>query len=434
MIKIVMAPVGWGKTYYAVHELKKVYDTKTRPIFTNINLKIPYDDYLLPFDFNDFYEFCVKEYDFFQSYRNQQSELRKNREQLGEIDNDYIDEINNSSPDNYDQELKDSGLLDKYGSALIVWDECQTDLEKLDPYILRFFTYHRHFEDMDVVLITQDIGLIDRKIKRQIDEFVVGQSPSKRILSSSFQYKIYNNHRMFTKHEKATLSLPSSKKIFSLYDSGGYKKQPSVFFKKIAPIIFLVILITSIWKLLIVPYVFGGGSEKSIESSSTVPSNDDSFREQNPDDHRTVDQMKSDALSERDPNGGLTPPPAMSNGSFSSPQSYENNTALNRYLIRFQCSQSYCYFPQNRFTIPLNSLDRFLQEFGGKILMAEPINKDVSIITAVVPSELYNMIETHKILSGSDNYGLHSEKNNYGTSMVPNNVGTPNTFTQTMGI
>lgn len=428
-----MAPVGWGKTYYAVHELKKVYDSKTRPIFTNVNLRIPYDDYLLPFDFNDFHEFCVKEYEFYQAYRERRSlerrTLSKNEEDTENPD--YLENLNGS--DNYDKELKDSKLLDKYGSALIVWDECQTDLEKLDPYIMRFFTYHRHFEDMDVVLITQDIGLIDRKIKRQIDEFVVGQSPSKRILSSSFQYKIYNNHRMFSKHEKSTLSLPSSKKIFSLYDSGGYKKQNSVFFKKITPIIILVILIASIWKFLIVPYVFGGGSEKSIDSSSSVPTANDPYREQIPNNGRTMEDMKQDALADQN---DLIPPPPLEtseNSNFVS-SSYNNQGTLTRHLIRFQCSQNYCYFSQNRFTIPLNSLDRFFEEFKGKVLFAQMISPEISIVTASVPSELFYMIESHKIMSGSDNYGTHSETSANGTSsMVPTNTTGTKPFLSSPG-
>lgn len=420
-----MAPVGWGKTYYAVHRLKTVYDSKTRPIFTNINLKIPYDDFLLPFDFNDFHKFCVDEYEYFQAYRDIQSSKRSLLD-----DDDILQDANN--PDNYDLQLKGSGLLDKYGSALIVWDECQTDLEKIDPYLLRFFTYHRHFEDMDIVLITQDISLIDRKFKRQIDEFVVGQSPSKRIFSSSFQYKIYNNHRMYAKHEKDSLSLPSKKEIFALYDSGGYKKPKTVFLKKIAPIIIMVVLLTSIWKFVIVPYVFGSDTVNIKDSIPTTT--DPNSVELNSEQVALKEAVKQDQKNNEDyfidESGNpsdMQPPPPLVNGN---PRTQSNSTFFNnqngdqqslaRYIIRFQCTQNYCYFEQNRLTIPLISLGSFFKKFGGEILTSEMINNDISVITALVPSELYQMIDTHKIMSRSENYGAHSENSKYGTSMVSN--------------
>ena len=61
MIELLTGVPGSGKTYFAVDRLAKEYAKKNRPIFTNINLLIPFDDILQPLDIRDFHEFCRKE-------------------------------------------------------------------------------------------------------------------------------------------------------------------------------------------------------------------------------------------------------------------------------------------------------------------------------------------------------------------------------------
>lgn len=409
---------GSGKTYFAVNELSKALEKRDRPIFTNINLHIPYNEVLKPFDVKDFHDFCSRELAFFDSYRNQQSELRKNREEFGEYSTDYIDEVNNSS-DNYDEALKNSGILDKYGSSYIIWDECHNDLDRTNPVYVRWLSYHRHFEGMDVLLITQSLDLVDRKYKRFADKFYFGVNPAKRLFSTTFKYKVYTDHREYSKHLIEEISLPSNRKIFALYDSGHYKVNKSAAFKKLAPIFALVVFIALFTKYFLFGYVLGSNktSEQQIADSSTVPSSSDSFREEITDDNRTLEDMKQDALNVHD---DLKAPPPLVQGS-SAPSHYDNQSSLSRHLIRFQCSKTYCYFSGNRFTIPLNSMERFLEEFNGKILSAEMLNRDISLITALVPSELYYMIESHNIVSRSDNYDPQSQKNNYnsGTLTAP---------------
>lgn len=428
MLRGIVGVPGAGKTSYAISLLLDAYKKKDRPIYTNINLKIPYDDYLRPLDVEDFHDFCQNELNFFNEFRKLQSEKRK-------VNPDDFE------PDNYDDLLRDSGVLQNYGNALIFWDECQTDFSKEDSAYLRFCSYHRHYVGMDVYLITQNLSLIHRKYKAALDRVYFAVPSSKRLFSKTFKINVFSDSKMYKRDLIETISFTPTKEIFNSYDSGHDKLDKSVFLKKIAPIIILVVLLASIWKYFIVPYVFGGNSsEKQIESSSNVPSANDPYREEIPSDGRTVDQMKQDALAQNQ-EGELLPPPPLENVPVDSqnpnfvPNSYNNQSALTRHLIRFQCSQTYCYFSQNRFTIPINSLDRFFEEFNGKILFAQMISPEISIVTASVPAELYYMIESHKIMSGSDNYGLHSETNQNGTSsMVPNNVVTQNTFTKSTGI
>ncbi|MBV5279308.1 MAG: hypothetical protein J0647_09840, partial [Campylobacteraceae bacterium] len=240
---------------------------------------------------------------------------------------------------------------------------------------------------------------------------------------TTFKYKVYTDHREYEKFLIDTVSLPSKREVFALYDSGHYKVNKSAAFKKLGIPFFILLFLAIFIKYVFFGILLGGNkvSEQQLEANSTVPTIQDTFREELPADGRSVEQMKQDALNERDPNGGLIPPPAMANGSFPQSQSYDNKSALTRHLIRFQCSQTYCYFSGNRFTIPLNSMQRFFEEFDGKILSAEILNRDISIITAVVPSELYYMIESHNIVSRSDNYGPQSQNlnNNSGALTAP---------------
>lgn len=381
---------GSGKTYFAVNLLKKEIDKKTRPIFTNINLKIPYNDYLHPFDYDDFYSFCKKELEFYESYKSDQSNKRK-------------DDPNYTEIDNYDEALKKSGLLEKYGSALIIWDECHIDLSVDDPVIVRFFSYHRHFEGMDLLLITQSLDLIERKYKRFADKFFFGVNPAKRLLSTTFKYKVHTDHRGYEKSLIETISLPSDKKVFSLYDSGSYKINRSAFLKKMAPVVGLVLFLFLFIKYAYFGYFLHRNDKPVIDDS--IPTSE-TLVDQEP---RSVEDMKRDVLAEHDnysDTSDLLPPPPLQqsqNNSNLSP-AYTDQASLSRHLIRFQCTASYCYFPNNKYTLPISTLSAFMDEFGGKVLSMETITKDFSIITAVVPTELYYMIENHNIETRSDYY------------------------------
>lgn len=413
MIELLTGVPGSGKTYFAVDRLAKEYAKRTRPIFTNINLLIPFDDVLQPLDVKDFHEFCKKEMEFHDQYRDQQSQKRKDDPEYDEADN-------------YDEALKTSGLLDKYGNALILWDECHNDLDIRDDAYVRWMSYHRHFEGMDVLLITQNLSLIDRKYKGFIDKYYFGVNAAKRLFSTTFKYKVYTDHRQYEKYLIETISLASSKNIFDLYDSGFYKVNRSAAFKKLAPIFAILLFLALFAKYVLFGMVLGGNKEQEINESSPVPATTDTFREEVPSDGRTLDQMKQDALSQNQ-SGELLPPPPLENVDPLSAPTYQNQQSLSRHLIRFQCSQTYCYFSGNRFTIPIGSMERFFEEFHGKILSAEMLNRDISIVTALVPAELYYMIESHNIVSRSDNYGPQSQSNNFNSG----NLATPQFATPT---
>lgn len=422
MIHGISGNPGAGKTSFVMSLLLAEHKKRERPIYTNINLKIPYDDYLFPFDINLFHEFCAKELAFYNQYREEQSKKRLE---------EFEDDSENISPDNYDEALRNSGILANYGNSIIFWDECQTDLELLDPVYVRWVTYHRHLQGMDVYLITPNLDLIHRKYKGSFSNVFFAVSASKRFLASVFRIQEFSNWKMYKRDLIREISFKPTKEIFNSYDSGHYKVDKSFFLKKLLPIIALALVLALAYKYLIVGYLFHRhDTEEQLSASSSVPTTDDPNMIENISQNRTVEQMKQDALNE---NGQLRPPPPLVNGNSQNYQSNSFENGVERHLIRFQCTQRYCYFPSNRFTISLSSMDRFIQEFGGKVLAAESINKDLTIVTAVAPSELFNMLEYYKITSGSDYYGTHAETNNFGgKEMVPTVTGTPSSYFPTV--
>lgn len=398
MIELLTGVPGSGKTYFAVERLSKEYAKKNRPIFTNINLLIPWDDFLQPLDIKDFHGFCKSELAFYEEYK-----------------------ATNEDGSNYDQALKDSGLLAKYGNALLLWDECHNDLDNNDPAFVRWMSYHRHFEGMDVLLITQNISLINRKYKGFIDKFYFGQNASKRLFSSTFRYKVYTDFKEYEKYYIETISLPSKKEVFALYDSGFYKVNKSAALKKLLPV-FLIVLFLAFF----VKYVLFGmllHQNKNDENATQISDNPSVS---------TLENSQNPALTAPPPFPSVEnaypaqtgdfpplapPPPLVADGSQGvNGNAYRSGSqmALSRYLLRFQCAQNYCYFSSNRFTIPMNTMENFFREFDGKILTVEPINGDLFIVTALVSSELYYMIESHNIVSRSDNYVPQSQNNAMG--------------------
>ena len=215
MIELVTGVPSSGKTYFASEKMLKIYKSKKRLIYTNVNLKIPFDGYIKSLDVPDLYKFATTEFNLFKKFTDLSNAYKKKHE-----DDDFFilkDDVSSDKDDdfaqyygNYDKYLKDSGILENYGGSYIFWDECHNDLQgnelgKADPIWVRFFSYHRHF-NMDLILITQDITLIHRKYKPFIAKYYFGQNPSKRITSKTLKFKVYTDYREFEKFYIETIS------------------------------------------------------------------------------------------------------------------------------------------------------------------------------------------------------------------------------------
>jgi zona occludens toxin len=238
MVDLLTGVPGSGKTYKAVHHL---YDLclkspkKYKHIYTNINgldykkinqlAKEP--DYVQPFDFQNLKIEIIQEYDFHQ--------LAK----VGEL---HVDD--------YDDFIKNEGIYKKYIHSLIVIDECHLFFEaKAQDSLIRFLSYHRHF-DIDIILITQNKNLIDKKYLSFIETMYVALPSSKRLFSFNFmglnllkfRYRKYASYQEYHANIIGTDSIPFLKEVYELYNSGGNTVGKSAVGRFTLPLIIMIIV------------------------------------------------------------------------------------------------------------------------------------------------------------------------------------------------
>ncbi len=339
-INLITGVPGCGKTYFGADILKEAYDKKERPVFTNINLKADYDEYLNPLNVDDLYNFAKDELEYFEEYKENHEDSR-----------------------NYDKELKESGLLKKYGGCLIVWDECHNDLQDRDKVWLRFFSYHRHFEGIDIWLITQNLSLIDRKYKSFFDLFYYGQNAQKRIFGNVFRYKVYTDSREFSKFHVENISLKTKKSVFDFYDSGHYEVGKSAFKR----FFFLPVILIIILYFVITRFIANTTSDEQVidNSQKLLSSHDTNF---------TADDDYEDEKP-----------------------SFDGDT-----LIELTCNDSYCYIIGSRFNIPTALLNQFVETNEGEVVYMVPFSEKISNVFVSIPLEKYEDIKKFEIDYRSD--------------------------------
>jgi len=376
MIELVTGVPSSGKSYFAAQKMLEIYKSKNRLIYTNVNLRIKYDDYIKALDVPDLYKFATDEYNLFQEFTKLSNEYKKKieDEEISLLDDDSEDK---SSDDdfskyygNYDKYLKDSGILQHYGGCYIFWDEAHNDLSanesisKADPIWIRFFSYHRHF-DIDIFLITQDISLLHRKYKPFIAKYYFGQNPAKRFTTKTLKFKIYTDYRQFEKYYIETIQVPMKKEVFEFYDSGEYTPSKSVLLKKIAPALMLLISL-SLFFWLYFEKRFGTHQNEEIKTTKKEAVNPA------PDDNLTKDYDED----------------------------YKEDSQINfegYHIILFACNLKTCTLQNSSFIVPLDNMSAFAEATNSKILYASSINKYYSLVTVSVPDGLYNDLMTYKL-------------------------------------
>lgn len=373
----VYGTTGSGKTYLTSSFMKKVYDKKNRQIFTNINLKINHDDIIKPLIVENLYAFAEKELALFNYYKaglKQLSDEEKYREELedekGIFENKENIEIEEKTENklilddkfskndiqkyrkNYDDYLKASGLLDEFGGSIIYWDEAQNDLTELDAVWVRFFSYHRHYNSMDIVLCTQDVMLIHRKYRVFVHKFYSGQNASKRLISTILRYKVYTDAREFDKHLIETISLPMKKEIHNFYDSGEKNVDKSTFLKRLLiPIVGIFII------YMFYQFMFGTKSNEE-ENIDAVPK-----------ELVNIDNNETEYEEDDEDN----------------PKDDKEET----HLVIFNCNIQLCNKKNSSFIIPLKKMAKFSEIAGIEILFSEKITNEYSLVMVSMTDELY---------------------------------------------
>ena len=420
-IELVTGVPGGGKSYFAAVELLKVYNQKNREIYTNINLKVAYDDYIKPLDVQELYEFATAEYELFKKFthlskeykqknrdkENEESTADKNSEVITLKDDEKVLEekvsvekpqeekvSDEKAPDkdnfsnylgNYDKYLKDSKLLNEFGSSFIVWDECQNDLQSLsaDPIWIRFFSYHRHF-DMNILLVTQDATLIHRRYRAFISRFYLAQNPAKRLISTTLRFKEYTDLRAYDKYFIKSISLKMNQEVHNFYDSGEKKVEKSVFLNKIVPV--LVIIAVMIFVFF---YFF---QDKYNEPKKT---NIHHTKKITHDTNSTVKRK-----SHHRDNSDNSDTPILSS----------------KHVIFFTCNNSNCRLKNSSFIVPLNSMKKVADTLDMNILYSYALSLNYRVVAVAVNDFEFNDLMRYNLTARGDkiaknNFNFHPNRN-----------------------
>lgn len=252
MIQFVTGIPGSGKSYYGLFSIAinfnkslqnnkkfksfQLSKTKYKTALTNINeVKFESFENLKPFNFDEFKSILIKLY---------------NHYKLGKTDTE-LEEL-----------VKDEDFF----YTLIVLDECHNYLNKDDEVLVWWLSYHRHFFQ-DIILITQDIPLVNKKYKSFTEFYYKAIPASRKLFNNNMIYQQYTGAAMYKTQLALTKKLPILKEVFELYGSGENNKQKSLVkhFLILAATIFTIFLIFGIIYL---KNFFGGGVDENVKIQS----------------------------------------------------------------------------------------------------------------------------------------------------------------------
>jgi len=404
--EFIIGGTGTGKTYLAASLIKSIYDSKSRPIFTNVLLHNGFDEYIQEFDKDELYEFAKNELMLYKKFQKlskehkiKEQELEDNEDEIYnnllddkdcdntdlEDENEIIKDDENSNDKqfnendvspyigNYDNYLKASGLLDKFGNSMIVWDECQEDLQEdgkayFDAVWGRFFSYRRHY-GIHIILMTQDFDLIHRKYKRTGDKFYFAQNAARRYFSTMLRFDVYFKPQEYNKYKIETQNILMNKEIQNFYDTGEKDVNKSVFGKLLfIPVAFILIIYMG--------YQFF--MSRYDTSSST---NDQNITIEHKDDNSKVSKSTDIDLNEN-----------------------EFSRSDDDHIMFFYCTKEHCNLRDNSFTIPVFKLSKFATAVDMEILYSSKVNSIYSLVVVNVTSSLYNELMRHSLNKKGDKH------------------------------
>ncbi|MDR2904741.1 MAG: zonular occludens toxin domain-containing protein [Helicobacteraceae bacterium] len=140
--------------------------------------------------------------------------------------------------------------------ALFIIDECHSFFDKDNKVLVWWLSYHRHLYH-NILLITQNLGLVNKKYCSFSEFFYSAQASSLRIFSSVFRYKVFTDSRLYKKTEVKGFTLKFNPQVYSLYHSGQNEQPRKVIFYYLA--IALLFFFLTFLIFLIVPKVWGAG-------------------------------------------------------------------------------------------------------------------------------------------------------------------------------
>jgi len=116
-------------------------------------------------------------------------------------------------------ELIEGAKTLEFFNIAIYWDECHMDLDKQDKEIVWLFTYHRHL-NLDIILVTQQKGLIATAYRKIPEQFINAVSPSLRFNKNNFKYEVFTTFAMSKNTRISTYTKKSNPETFKKYKTG----------------------------------------------------------------------------------------------------------------------------------------------------------------------------------------------------------------------
>ena len=353
MIQYCTGIPGSGKSYYgifniAIHFAKELKDnkkfksfalskTKYKTCLTNINeLKFDKFDSVKELDFNKFKIILTKLHNLYK---------------LGKSDS----------------ELEESVKDEDFFYTLIVFDECHNFLNKDDEVLVWWLSYHRHFFQ-DIILITQDLPLVNKKYKSFTEFYFKAIPSSRKLFNTSMIYHQFTGHQLFQTQKANTKKLPILKDIFSLYGSGENNKQKSI----VVYYLILAFIFTNL--LLVISYFF--------IKSKTQPKTEVQITQPADNINKTVQTQQLPQNQQTNQKQIISTAPAdTQNGNLK--------------LFKFSCFDKFCYYKfDNKTTIeiPSNILKTYLLNIDIDKKFTEIVNNRL-VIYVLVNEDKFNFLE-----------------------------------------
>lgn len=403
MIDLYTGVPGSGKTYKLVYKLRELClqdSRKYKHIFTNIN-GLNYDkcnelandnEFTQSFDFIDLKQHMVQEFNLYEGFKTG-SDSTPSEEVIISIDDlakdeDHIIDDNGdcivSRPiKDYDTWTKNQNLYAKYRDSLIVIDECHLYFEeRADPVLIRFLSYHRHF-NIDLILVTQNKNLIDKKYLSFIESMYIALPSSKRLFSHNilgfnlvkFRYRKYASYQEYSSNIVGTESLSFKKDVYSLYNSGGTEITKSASGKFLLPVVVMLIITIIGYKML-----------SSRFDPAPVPQ---PVQESRPD-------MQKLPLVDR--------------------ESFSNDSQKDFYIV--DCFSNNCTFKDTLTSFDKSTMMIFVSKFSCEIIVNQIIDKNFNAYILECDTKLSKLLQNYKSNQGEQR---HEKTNTSSLNPFSNN-------------
>lgn len=366
MIQFCTGIPGSGKSYYGIFNIAinfaidlkdnkkfKSYalsKTKYKTCLTNINeLKLEKFENVKELDFNKFKTILTKLHNLYK---------------LGKTDS----------------ELEESVQDEDFFYSFIVLDECHNYLNKDDEVLVWWLSYHRHFFQ-DIILITQDLPLVNKKYKSFTEFYYKAIPSSRKIFNFSMVYYQYSGSQMFKTQKVNVKRLPVIKDIFTLYGSGENNKQKSIilYFLYIS-LFFLILLIT-------IGYFYVSSKTQEPEKKPQTNINQTNINQ--------VQPIQQATQQSNNPNDKLI-------------QNTEIEDSTNLKLFKFNCFKNFCYYKQNNkdtLEIPMSFLISITKDID-KSKKYQLFEKDRKVIYLLIDEQKLNFIQGTQNENNENTFGI----------------------------